>query len=108
MKIMNSIVKTILISIIGLFLNNTMYSQESAMSAKEKEDLERELTAKRDELFRSNGLNTMNAKTLKTLVGDRICYKWIDGFCVNLGGKYLLKAFSFYLTINTLINIKKL
>jgi len=29
-------------------------------------------------------------------------------FCVNLGGKYLLKAFSFYLTINTLINIKKL
>ena len=28
-------------------------------------------------------------------------------FCVNLGGKYLLQAFSFYLTINTLINTKK-
>jgi len=88
MKIMNSIVKTVLLSIIGLFLNNTMYSQESAMSAKEKEDLERELTAKRDELFRSNGLNTMNAKTLKTLVGDRICYKWIDGYTrIGLGSK---------------------
>lgn len=76
----NRIIKTVLLSIIGLFLSNTLYSQESAMSSKERENLERELTAKRDELLRSNGLNTMNAKTLKSLVGDRICYRQIDGY----------------------------
>ena len=85
---MDSIVKIVLLSIIGLFLSNTMYSQESAMSPKEKEDLGRELTAKREELFRSNGLNTMNTNTLKSLVGDRVCFKTIDGYTtIGLGNQ---------------------
>lgn len=75
---MNSSIKVVLLAI-GLFLGNNVYSQESAMSPNEKKKLESELIAKRDELFRAHGLNTMNDKALKRLIGDRICFKRIDG-----------------------------
>ena len=77
---MKSYINLVLLFFIALAQSSIAYSQESAMSSKENENLERELTAKRDELLRANGLNTMNGKQLKSLVGENICYKRIDGY----------------------------